>query len=71
MFNSKNNDKSTFNSYGESFNDLDIPLEDRPVSYFKIGEKIELKGGYFRIKNVGNKFIVLESLPGTKWELIE
>lgn len=34
---------------------------------FSIGDKVEVKGGEFRIKSFGKKFLILEPLPGTKW----
>ena len=33
--------------------------------YFKVGEKVKIKGGDFRIKSIGKRFITLEKLPGT------
>lgn len=36
------------------------------IPVFRVGEEILLKGGRFRIKSFGKKFMMLEGLPGTK-----
>ena len=33
---------------------------------FRVGELLEIKGGQFRIKSIGRKFLHLEGVPGTK-----
>ena len=33
---------------------------------FHVGEKIQVKGGDFRIKSFGKKLMVIEGLPGTR-----
>jgi hypothetical protein len=46
----------------------EIPCEtDGYGEPFSIGDKVEIKGGMFRIKSLGKKFLILEPLPGTKW----
>ena len=50
-----------------------INTEHYPDLIFKVGEKVKVKGGDFRIKSIGSKMMVLEGLPGTrialdKWE---
>ena len=37
-----------------------------PDVVFKVGEKVKLKDGDFRIQSIGRKLIVLEGLPGTR-----
>ena len=33
---------------------------------FRVGEKVKVKGGDFKIKSMGKKMMVLEGLPGTR-----
>lgn len=33
---------------------------------FTVGERISVKGGDFRVKSFGKKFIILEGLPGSR-----
>jgi len=37
-----------------------------PNFVFSVGEKLEVKGGNFRVKSIGKKMMVLEGLPGTR-----
>ena len=30
-----------------------------------VGERVDIKGGVFKIKSIGRKMIVLEGMPGT------
>ena len=50
----------------ESFDELPSNTDDygEPIS---VGDKVEVRGGEFRIKSFGKKFLILEPLPGTKW----
>ena len=43
-------------------------MEKNPNLTFKVGEVVKIKGGDFRIKSFGKRFIVLEGLPGTRIE---
>jgi len=33
---------------------------------FRVGETVKVKGGDFRIKSIGRKFMMLEGLPGSR-----
>ena len=33
---------------------------------FQVGETVKVKGGDFRVKSIGRKFMVLEGVPGTR-----
>ena len=37
-----------------------------PDLVFSVGEQVKVKGGDFRIKSFGKRFIILEGLPGTR-----
>lgn len=37
-----------------------------PGLVFRVGEKLKLKDGDFKVKSFGKKIIVLEGLPGTR-----
>jgi hypothetical protein len=50
----------------ESFDELPSTREGYGEP-FSIGDKVQIKGGEFRIKTFGKKFLVLEPLPGTNW----
>ena len=41
-------------------------VEGNPDLCFRVGERVKVKGGDFRIKSMGNKMMVLEGLPGTR-----
>jgi len=48
-------------------NPVDIEMaEKNPDLVFRVGEKLKVKGGDFRVKSFGKKMIVLEGLPGTR-----
>lgn len=66
MYNTLTGDFELLNNADEVF---DYPEESRG-SVFVVGEKLQIKGGNFRIKNIGRRFLVLEPLPGTSWEMI-
>ena len=45
----------------------DIEMAQRnPDLVFRVGEKVKVKGGAFRVKSFGKKMMVLEGLPGTR-----
>ena len=37
-----------------------------PDLVFRVGERVQVKGGDFKIKSFGKKMMVLEGLPGTR-----
>ena len=39
---------------------------NNPDLIFAVGEQVKIKGGDFRIKSIGKKFMILEGLPGTR-----
>ena len=46
---------------------LDVEMAARnPGLVFRIGERVKLKDGDFRIKSFGKRMLVLEGLPGTR-----
>lgn len=48
-------------------NPADVEMaEKNPDLVFRVGEKLKVKGGDFRVKSFGKKMIVLEGLPGTR-----
>ena len=51
--------------------DMDIPSDvemakKNPSLLFRVGERLKVKGGDFRVKSFGKKMMVLEGLPGTR-----
>lgn len=48
--------------------DAAIPDRRRQGIVLIVGEKVDLKGGSFRVKSIGRKMVVLEGLPGTHCE---
>ena len=49
----------------EHFDDA-IPDRRRQGIVLSVGEKVDIKGGFFRVKSMGRKMVVLEGLPGTR-----
>jgi len=46
---------------------IDVEMaEKNPDLVFRVGEKLKVKGGDFKVKSFGKKIIVLEGLPGTR-----
>ena len=43
-----------------------IAMEKNPDLTFEIGETVKVKGGDFRVKSFGKRFMMLEGLPGTR-----
>ena len=43
-----------------------IPEEKHQGEVFHVGELLELKGGIFRIRSFGKRFMTLEGMPGTR-----
>ena len=40
--------------------------EKNPGLVFRVGERLKIKDGDFRVKAIGKKAMVLEGLPGTR-----
>ena len=40
--------------------------EKNPGLVFRVGERLKLKDGDFKVRSFGKKMIVLECLPGTR-----
>ena len=56
--------------------ELDMKKQDdrlmaarNPDLVFRVGERLRVKGGHFRVKSFGKKMMVLEGLPGTRLRL--
>ena len=49
--------------------DRDIRDRKRQGVVLTVGEEVDVKGGTFRVKSIGNKMIVLEGIPGTRCEV--
>lgn len=45
--------------------DRAIPDRSRQGCVLSVGEVVEIKGGRFRVKSFGRKFVCLEGLPAT------
>jgi len=41
-------------------------VEKNPDLIFRVGERVKVKKGDFKIKSIGRKLMVLEGLPGTR-----
>lgn len=39
---------------------------ENPDLVFRVGERVKVKGGDFRVTSIGSRFIVLEGLPGSR-----
>jgi len=44
---------------------LNIVKNLNKVPLFDVGEILDIKGGKFRLKSFGKKFLMLEAMPGT------
>ena len=45
----------------------DLELANKnPGLIFRVGERVKVKGGDFKIRSIGKKMIIIEGLPGTR-----